>query len=94
MLPINFKEANQVFKKPENMTDEQCMDLPCWKGLTVIDEKGTKVPAIMSCWKFSKEDLENIKRTGVIWLSITGMGMPPVSLFTENPFIESEKIEK
>ncbi len=78
MLPTQFPEANFTFLKPEGMTDEECMDLPVWKG----NFNGS--PAIISCWKFAKEDLEEINRTGQIYLSIAGSGMPPVSLFTEN----------
>lgn len=87
MLPTTFPEKNFIFKKPSDMTDEQCGDLSVWKGETTTEDTYTKIPAIISCWKLSKEDLEEIQKTGVIWLSITGYGMPPVSLFTENPFI-------
>lgn len=90
MLPIDFPQKNFVFTKPQDMTDEQCCDLSVWRGPVPVDEVGNCYPAIISCWKFSKEDLEEIQRTGVIWLSITGNGMPPVSLFTENPFVEQE----
>jgi hypothetical protein len=83
MLPTTFKGGNLVFTKPRGWTDEQCMDLPVFKGLNTDG-----IPVIISCWKFSKEDLELIKKTGEIYLSITGQGMPPVSLFTENPFSE------
>jgi hypothetical protein len=68
------------------MTDEQCMDLRVWKGPVPIDDAGNTAPAIISCWRLNKEDMEEINRTGVIWLSITGSGMPPVSVFAENPF--------
>lgn len=81
MLPTSFEQANFVFQKPQNMTDEECMDLPTFVGFTTEG-----MPCIISCWKFSKEDLEEIQKTGCIFLSITGHGMPPVSLFTENPF--------
>lgn len=81
MLPTAFNGSNFVFTKPKDMTDEQCMDLPVFKGK---DSEG--FPIIISCWKFSKEDLDEIQKTGEIYLSITGYGMPPVSLFTENPF--------
>ncbi len=90
MLPITFKETNFTFTKPEGWTDEQCGDLPVWKGDVPLDNLGNTAPAIVSCWQFSKEDLEEIRRTGCIWLSITGKGMPPVSLFTENPFVLTE----
>lgn len=81
MLPITFDQSNFTFKKPADMTDEQCGDLSVFKGK---DTGG--FPVIISCWKFSKEDLEEIQKTGHVWLSITGSGMPPVSIFTENPF--------
>lgn len=87
MLPTSFEESNFVYGKPKGWTDEMCMDLPVWKGDVPIDDVGTTQPSIISCWRLSKEDLEEIQRTGQIWLSITGTGMPPVSLFTENPFI-------
>ena len=86
MLPSTFEQSNFVYTKPKGWEDEQCMDLPVWKGEAPIDEAGTTQPCIISCWKLSKEDLEEINKTGQIWLSITGHGMPPVSLFTENPF--------
>ncbi len=86
MLPVSFPEQNKVYTKPADMTDEQCSDLSVWQGDVMIDEYGNTAPAIISCWKLSKEDLEEIAKTGVIWLSITGNGMPPVSVFTEHPF--------
>lgn len=81
MIPVQFKEANFTFTKPDNMTDEQCMSLPVFRGK---DQGG--IPVIISCWKLSKEDLDDINKTGQIYLSIAGDGMPPVSIFTENPF--------
>ena len=86
MLPVDFEQRNFVYTKPKDMTDEQCSDLCVYKGLVQIDEEGNTAPTIISCWKLSKEDLEEVAKTGTIWLSITGNGMPPVSLFTENPF--------
>lgn len=84
-MPVTFPESNFVFTKPASMTDEQCSDLPVWLGKDQED-----FPVIISCWKLSKEDLEEIQKTGQIYLSIAGQGMPPVSLFTENPFINVE----
>jgi hypothetical protein len=81
MLPVDFDESNKIFVKPPNMTDEECTDLPTFQG---VDTSG--FPVIISCWKLSYEDLQEIQKTGKIWLSITGNGMPPVSVFTENPF--------
>lgn len=86
MLPVTFPEQNTIYGKPEDMTDEQCVSLPAWKGDMLIDENGNTAPAIVSCWKLSKEDLEEINLTGQIWLCVTGTQLPPVSVFTENPF--------
>lgn len=90
MLPTSFEQQNLIFGKPKGWDDEQCMDLPVWKGMAPIDEKGNVFPTIVSCWRLSKEDLEEINRTGVIWLSVSGDAMPPVSVFTENPFVPQE----
>lgn len=86
MLPVTFDKANFTFGKPEGMTDEQCSSLHVWKGAAPVDDNGTMVPCIISKWQPSKEDIEAIVKGDGIWLSITGRGMPPVALFTENPF--------
>jgi len=85
MLPIDFKEANFTFAKPEGWTDEQCSDLRVWKG---NDTEG--MPLIISAWKPSKEDLEALNNGQPLFLSVYGSGMPPVSIFTENPFVTVE----
>lgn len=90
MLPVTFDQANFTFGKPASMTDEQCASLHVWRGQCPIDEAGTLTPVIISKWQPSKEDIEAINKGGAIYLSITGSGMPPVSLFTENPFIHEE----
>jgi hypothetical protein len=86
MLPVDFPQRNFVFGKPTDQEDEECLSLPVFKGETLVDDLQKVYPCIISCWQLSKEDLEEVQRTGRIWLSITGQGMPPVSLFTEDPF--------
>lgn len=81
MRPVNFDQSNFVFQKPEGMTDEQCTELNVCKT-----NHSDGQPVIVSCWEFSKEDLDEIAKTGKIWLLINGHGMPPVSLEAENPF--------
>jgi len=89
MLPTDFDESNKIYTKPEGWDDDQCLDLPVQKGNLIIDDKGTRAHALVSCWRLSKEDLEEIQRTGVIWLSVIGYGMPPVSLHSQKPYQES-----
>lgn len=67
---VGFDGANFVFRAPENMTPEQCADLPAF----VSDGQ------IISCWRLTPEEISTITKTGVVWLSITGMAMPPVAL--------------
>ncbi|HXS55739.1 MAG TPA: hypothetical protein VN726_06420 [Hanamia sp.] len=81
MLPKDFKEANFTFTKPQSMTDEQCDSLRVFKG-----KYPDGVPCIISKWQPNKEDIEAINNGEAIYLSIVGEGMPPVILFTENPF--------
>jgi hypothetical protein len=86
MLPVNFSEANFTFTKPSSMTDEECGDLRVHKG-----NYSDGTPVIISKWQPSKEDIEAINRGEGVYLSIVGTGMPPVSLFTENPFNADNK---
>lgn len=81
MIPIDFPNANFTFTKPSTMTDEQCSDLRVFKG---HDEEDT--PVIISCWQPNKEDIESINAGKPIYLQIVGYSMPPVVLYTENPF--------
>ncbi len=81
MIPTTFPEHNFVYTKPKGMTDEQCGDLPVHKGK---DTYGNNV--IVSCWKLSKEDIEEINQTGTLWILVAGQSMPPIIPSTENPF--------
>lgn len=98
MLPHTFKGSNFTYKKPEGWTDEECMDLPVARCLFATERPGMVEPTVISFWKFSKEDLEEIARTGGIYCSVSQgfvpkeiaerkdfpWMQPPVSLFTES----------
>ena len=84
MLPVSFPQKNFEFTKPEGMTDEQCMSLPVCVCELKIDDSGSKAMHVISCWQLSKEDLDEINRTGRIYLGVMGM-QPPVFLAAENP---------
>lgn len=85
MIPVEFPEKNFTFGKPESMTDEQCSSLDVWKGHNTEGQ-----PIIISKWMPNKEDIEAINRGEGIYVEIFGHGMPPISLFTEYPFIKQE----
>jgi len=87
MLATDFPQANDTLNKPSKLSDEQCLSMRVWKGTGPIDDKGTMAPLIISVWKLTREDIEEIKRTGTIYMICASDQQPPVSLVTENPFV-------
>lgn len=81
MVPTSFDQANIVYDKPEGMTREECDALSCWKGQ---DTDGQ--PLVISCWKPTKEELEEINRTGRIWVFHFGHYLQPHAVSGQNPF--------
>lgn len=73
MFPTAFAEENCVLDKPPQMTPDECEPLSVWRGLLT---NGT--PAVVSCWKPTKDELEEINKTGRIWLVVFGETMMPV----------------
>ena len=75
MIPCSFAQSNRCLGRPADMTEEQC------DPLSIADAQlpdGT--PLIVSCWKLTKEELDEFNRTGRIWLAVCGHTMPPVIL--------------
>lgn len=81
MKPTSFDAQNFTFTKPEGWTDDQCKDLPVFRGYT---PEGLEV--IISKWALEPSEIEEINRTGAIYLWIHAAFQPPVQLQTENPF--------
>lgn len=81
MIPANFPQVNMIFTKPDGLSDEECGSLPAYVG-----DASDGTPCIVSCWSLSPEELDQIQETGTIWLSVVGNQMPPVALFSDNPF--------
>ncbi len=81
MFAAAFDEANVVLGKPEDMTVDEC------DALSVLRTQTTGgVPVVVSCWKLTKEELEEVNRTGRVWLTVLGITMPPVALDGAKPF--------
>lgn len=62
---INFAGSNFTFKAPEGRDD--IGDLHTFRQ--------PNGPANVSCWKLTKEELEEISRTGEIYLSVMSGGV-------------------
>lgn len=78
MEPIAFPEKNDVLTAPQGKT-KNISTLPIYRG----DNHGMP---IISCWKLSPEELEEVQKTGVIWLWVMAPTTYPVSLSGISPF--------
>lgn len=78
MKPKDFEGADIVFGENQ----PEYMPLPAKRG------DWPKGGEIHTCWELSPEELQEIQKTGVIWLSILTFRQPlqPVRLSTEKPF--------
>jgi len=85
MQPTSFDDSNHVFDKPPNMSYEECEALSVFVG---PDQTGQTV--VISCWKPTKEELEEINKTGRVWCWHFGDMLQPHVLDGHNPF----KVEK
>lgn len=85
MVPASFDESTHFLSKPPSLTHDECEPLSVCRTQT---DDG--VPLLISCWKITKEEVEEFSRTGRIWLYIWGSGMPPVSLSAIHPFRKDE----
>lgn len=81
MFPTSFDEANRVYDKPSDMSYEQCEALSVWAGKNT---DGGDV--IVSCWKPTAKELEEINKTGRVWCIFYGTGLPPHCLSGQSPF--------
>lgn len=79
MKGVQFPQQTTVFGKPQGWKDEDCYGLPVTQTYYENSE-GKPVPCLISCWE---------KDGQKVYLSITGTGMPPISISTESPFPEN-----
>jgi hypothetical protein len=84
--PISFDESNDVLNPPHGWTSEQCEVVSICRAVA-----SGGIPLIISCWKLSREELDELSKTGRVWLTVVGTSMPPVILSGIKPnFTESE----
>lgn len=77
MKPITTSTTNCILKG----TSPDVLDLPVTR-FTIGD-----TPAVESCWKLSKEELDKIMTTGKVYFSIYGNTHPPICLSVD-PIVE------
>ena len=81
MVPAAFDEENCMFDTPVGLTSEQCEPMSAWRGIL---ENG--IPAIVTCWKVTADELEEIRRTGRVWLMVMGRDLQPTILNAVSPW--------
>lgn len=67
--------------RPPGWTEEDCSDVHAFTG---ADE--SKQPVVITAWRPTPAELVKINLGEPIYLTIYGMGMPPVALSTDNPW--------
>lgn len=82
MKGVRFPEANVDFSAPPGM-EEQVYSLPV---LIPTPIRENELRQMISCWELEPGELEEIQRTGRIWLSVIGHIHPPVNITAEKPF--------
>lgn len=92
MIPIAFDEANIVLDKPDGVDYDICEPLNVLAG-AVIDGDGEACPMMISCWKLTAEELEEIIRTKRVWLKVAGVSHPMVLLSGTKPFEMNQEME-
>ena len=76
-VPIAFPESNSALGPTKGGIG--CI-LSIHQG---SEEEG--LPQIISCWKLTPEEVQEVARTGKVWLLVLG-GHPPVSIEGQSPF--------
>lgn len=88
MFPSSFDESNHVLGRPEGLSDEDCGPLSVFVG-----NQADGLPVVVSCWKPTEAELEEIIRTKRVWLGIIGHTMPPAWVSGVKPFDSPPKKE-
>jgi hypothetical protein len=72
MIAASFDESNTVLDPPPGVSPEDVSILSVWSFAREYArgplEDGT--PVVISCWKPTKEEMEEIVRTGRIWVMV------------------------
>lgn len=90
MQAVSFDESNACLGAPKGMTPEEVETLSIWRGDLLFHGMDRPVTTVVSCYKPTKEELEEINKTGRIWLVIMGATMPPAALMGVSPFKEDD----
>ncbi len=78
--PVPFRESNFTYTAPPGQPE--VLDLPVFKGTTPDG-----APCIISCIQFTKPELDELMRTGKVWVWVMSrQELPPMALCAYSPF--------
>jgi hypothetical protein len=84
---VEFQEANLVLRAPtpEDAAAGTVYDLHVHRYRDLDGQ-----PNVLSKWELSAEELEEVKRTGVVWFNCWGMTHPPMWISGHDPFVRAQ----
>jgi hypothetical protein len=71
---VEFGEMTAKLGPPKGATEEEVYTLPVQRYL----DNNSEQPSIISAWKFSDEEMEEITRTKIAYHSCWGYSLPPM----------------
>lgn len=78
MTPTNFEGSTGVMDTPDGMTCDQVQPIFVRRG----------GGSVISCWKPNQGEMQEILRTGQVWVAVMGEHMFPICLMGYRPFEE------
>lgn len=84
LKPIIIPESNAVFVM------DGCGDLPAVKA----HDPETGASYVVSAWEIPPDELKKLNETGILYVSVMGNGIQPISISVENPLKLAETDEE
>lgn len=84
MFPTDFDESNCIVDKPNDLSRDEC------EPLNVCVAESSIGPVIISCFKPTMEELEEITKTGRVWIYHWGNQLQPHAVSGHFPFHTEE----
>ena len=84
MHPATFKQSNTVLEPPEGVPPDAMDSISVCRAVSLLGGQGH--PVVLSCWKLTQEELDEINKTKRVWLHVMGESMPSVWLSGKDPF--------
>jgi len=71
-VAASFDESEAVLGRPNDVRADDCDPLCISRRLI------QGFAAVISSWKLTQEELDEVNRTGRIWVGVMGITMPPI----------------